>query len=163
MKDKRMAASIAEPKQRRQRKKVPHDAVVAMHKAGSTSGEIARELGFEHRSSVWRHLKVHDHKDIEFQSLKNNLENQFATSTLDNINQSKRIVRLIEQIPDKTLMETNLATLASLKRTMDIGAGINHDHFRLEAGLSTQNIVSIHADVAAMKALQSGGEPDDQG
>jgi hypothetical protein len=37
------------------------------------------------------------------------------------------------------------------------------DKERLQLDLSTANLASIHSDVAALKALQSGGKPDDQG
>ena len=59
---------------------------------------------------------------------------------LDDLNLSARITKKLVDMPDKVMNQIAPVNLAAIKRTADVGLGIKHDKYRLEAGLSSTNI-----------------------
>ena len=59
---------------------------------------------------------------------------------------------------DEELKSIAPANIAAVKRTADVGLGIMHDHYRLEAGLSTSNLATISADIAELQRMDKSGK-----
>lgn len=127
-------------------------AILAMKAAGMNTVEISKEIGLS-QPTVWRHLSKITPENLEYQQLIANLPDQFAKLALDNANLSARLTKHLAKMSDEDLGSMNPVNIAAIKRTADVGLGITHDHYRLEAGLSTSNTASIRADIAAIKGL----------
>lgn len=129
-------------------------ALLAMRSAGMTYQEIADEANLC-KAGVWQHLKRITPEHTEYQQLKSNLPDQFVKLALDNANLSARLTKHLTNMTDEQLGSLSPVNIAAVKRTADIGAGIMHDHYRLEAGLSTSNLATISADLAALQDLDA--------
>jgi hypothetical protein len=125
----------------------------AMRASGMTYREIGKETKHDHKV-IWQHLQKIDQNNLTFQEVKANLADQFLKIALDNANLSSRLTAYLLKKTDEELDQLSIHNIAAVKRSADIGMGIAHDHYRVEAGLSTQNILSIHADVAAIKGYE---------
>jgi predicted transcriptional regulator len=151
-----MTAQAAKPtKQHKPKNKVTpakSTAILAMQAAGMNTVEISKEIGLS-QPTVWRHLSKITPENLEYQQLIANLPDQFAKLALDNANLSARLTKHLAKMSDEDLGSMNPVNIAAIKRTADVGLGITHDHYRLEAGLSTSNTASIRADIAAIKGL----------
>jgi len=134
-------------------------AIVALREAGMTLQEIGDNFGLC-KAGVWQHLKKITPENKEFHNLKENLSDQFAKASLDNLNLSAKLTKHLTNLPDELLGKINPVNLAAIKRTADVALGIAHDHFRLESGQSTVNQMSLHADIME---LRSGGFPGNGG
>jgi predicted DNA-binding protein YlxM (UPF0122 family) len=132
-------------------------AFLIMKTAGMTNTEIAKEMKV-HRATVWEHLKRITPEHTEFQQLKANLPDQFAKLALDNANLSARLTKHLTSMSDEDLGSLSPTTIATVKRTADVGLGIMHDHYRLEAGLSTSNLATISADIAELQRMDRSGK-----
>lgn len=132
-------------------------ALLAMREAGMTYQEIADESDLNIKS-VWQHLKKITPEDKEFHQLKSNLTDQFIKLALDNANLSARMTQVLMSKTDEELKSIAPANIAAVKRTADVGLGIMHDHYRLEAGLSTSNLATISADIAELQRMDKSGK-----
>lgn len=131
-----------------------------MRSAGMTYQEIADEANLC-KAGVWQHLKRITPEHTEYQQLKSNLPDQFVKLALDNANLSARLTKHLTNMTDEQLGSLSPVNIAAVKRTADIGAGIMHDHYRLEAGLSTSNLASITADIAELQRMDKSGKSVD--
>jgi IS30 family transposase len=132
-------------------------AILAMKTAGMSNPKIAKETNLT-PSGVWRHLKRITPEHHEFQTLKSNLPDQFIKLALDNANLSARLTNILMSKTDEELNSISPVNIAAVKRTADVGLGIMHDHYRLEAGLSTSNLASITADIAELQRMDRSGK-----
>jgi len=149
--------------QRRNQKISPRKSqqAIAMRSAGISLPLIAAATGFT-PSGIWRHLKRVTPDNFEYHELKNNLAEQYVITTLDNLNLSTKMTKHLVNISEETLAKMNPVNIAAIKRTADVGAGIAHEHYRLEANLSTQNIaydpVQAREELAQLRQLLSDAE-----
>jgi hypothetical protein len=149
-----MAASIAEPKRKR---KINSKRVKELAMKGTSCLTISRDQGV-HCSTITRYLasigldntqlSLYKQKRPDIKALIGMKGEDVILRTLDTYNQDT-----IEAMPH--------AGKNGLLMACNAIVGTRHQEERLERDLSTSNLASIHSDVAALKALQSGGKPDD--
>lgn len=131
--------------------------MIALKSAGLTYRELSEryKLNLKTCYEVCRDKTTNTEK---IRTLKAEIPERLLNLIADNADLSQRITRMFLEMPDREFKQINASSITALKRAADIGAGIAHDHYRVEAGLSTQNIMNIHADIACIKGHESKRE-----
>jgi hypothetical protein len=151
-----MAAQLAEPKPKRISKRKPYKVdpikTVALIDMGLPVADVAKH---QHVApvTIYRFLdRIHKQKQ-DIGRYRANLSDSMLQAMMESAEIAGMIRNHWMKNPDAILKCNDIRLQKEVMYACEGAKTYNHTQYRLENDMSTSNIASIHADVAAMRAL----------
>ena len=149
----------APPKPKRQSKRKPYkvqpEKVVALADMGLPVADIAKH---QHVApvTIYRFLERINKDKRDIDRYRANLTDSMLQAMMENAEIAGMIRQHWISNPDAILNCNDVRLQKEVMHACEGGKNYNHGQYRLEADLSTSNVASVMADVAALRKLDEG-------